>query len=310
MFIASAAFTVILKPAHVWTLLTLNVLVYLVASATSVFDVVVVVVGVTNQDDSTMGYPEKLLRVRLSLGMITTAITQSLVIWRILRLWNRMTYVTTVAWFAVCCIATYGFIIVYWRESGSLEFLYGIYRKLRISFLVALGGLIVGRTYWLSRRMKKLYGPHFRPRAYTCLGAFVDSGFLYTISLLIDLQLRIHVLRILLPQMGGLASTCILYQEAVGRAAQDIDAMMNEATDRTNTTPVLDTIFSTPCVSLQAGPTRTRIPGSDLSSIDPEYNYGSREGDGESGLIGADLHAGEKNQRSRSVVSVITGMPG
>ena len=37
----------------------------------------------------------------------------------------------------------YGFVIAYWRESGTLDFLWGtIYRKLRFSFMAALGALI------------------------------------------------------------------------------------------------------------------------------------------------------------------------
>ena len=40
----------------------------------------------------------------------------------------------------------YGFTIAYWRESGSLNFLYGIYRKLRFSLLAAFGGLVGALT--------------------------------------------------------------------------------------------------------------------------------------------------------------------
>jgi hypothetical protein len=71
--------------------------------------------------------------------------------------------------------------------------------------------LVAGRTYWMSRKLKTLQGPNFETRAYTWLGALyvpcsfklatvltqalpvlsVDGGFLYTIFLLIDLNLRI-----------------------------------------------------------------------------------------------------------------------
>jgi hypothetical protein len=36
----------------------------------------------------------------------------------------------------------YGVVTVYWRESGPLDYMYGIYRKLRFSFMVTFGGLI------------------------------------------------------------------------------------------------------------------------------------------------------------------------
>ena len=77
MFLVSTGFTAILKPAHAWrpwTHLFVNVSVYLVATAASVFDIVVVVVGATDEDDSTLGYPENLLRICLSFGMIATCV--------------------------------------------------------------------------------------------------------------------------------------------------------------------------------------------------------------------------------------------
>ena len=74
MFMASAGFTVILKPVHAWTLFGLNVFIYLVVSAASVFDVIVVVVGAIDEDDSTLGYPDNLLRIRLSLDMVTSCV--------------------------------------------------------------------------------------------------------------------------------------------------------------------------------------------------------------------------------------------
>ena len=74
MFIGSAAFTAILKPVHAWSLFALNVFMYTVVSAAAVFDVVVVVVGATDNDDNNLGYPDNLLRIRLSLGMITSCV--------------------------------------------------------------------------------------------------------------------------------------------------------------------------------------------------------------------------------------------
>jgi type III secretory pathway component EscS len=74
MFIACAAFMAILKPANAWTLLAINVFTYVTVTAASVFDVVVVVVGATDEDDNTLGYPLNLLTIRLSLGMITSCV--------------------------------------------------------------------------------------------------------------------------------------------------------------------------------------------------------------------------------------------
>lgn len=72
--------------------------------------------------------------------------------------------------------------------------------------------LAAGRTYWMSRQLKSQYGPHFRPRTYTFLGALyvpnpfeslmmfpelglphasVDSGMVLTLLLMIDLKLPV-----------------------------------------------------------------------------------------------------------------------
>jgi type III secretory pathway component EscS len=74
MFIACAAFMAILKPANAWTLLAINVFTYVTVTAASVFDVVVVVVGATDEDDNTLGYPLNLLIIRLSIGIITSCV--------------------------------------------------------------------------------------------------------------------------------------------------------------------------------------------------------------------------------------------
>jgi hypothetical protein len=65
---------IILKPAHAWTLFGLDVFIYLAVSAASVFDVIVVVVGATDESDNMLGYPENLLRIRLSLDMVTSCV--------------------------------------------------------------------------------------------------------------------------------------------------------------------------------------------------------------------------------------------
>lgn len=73
--------------------------------------------------------------------------------------------------------------------------------------------LTAGRTYWMSKQLKTLYGPYFRPRSYTFLGVWyvpnsfeslqrcsltlsflfrsVDSGMVLTVTLTADLELSI-----------------------------------------------------------------------------------------------------------------------
>ena len=63
-----------LKPAHTWALFGLNTFVYSMASAASVFDIVVVVVGATDEDGDELGYPDSLLRIRLTFGMILACV--------------------------------------------------------------------------------------------------------------------------------------------------------------------------------------------------------------------------------------------
>jgi hypothetical protein len=74
MFIVSVVIIFMLKPAHTWTLFILNMFVYLMASAASVFDIVVVVVGAPHKDDTTLGYPDNLLKIRMTFGMILACV--------------------------------------------------------------------------------------------------------------------------------------------------------------------------------------------------------------------------------------------
>lgn len=77
MFIASAGFTVILKPTNFCILFTINMAIYLVASAATVFDLVIVVIGATDDDHSTLrvGYPDHLAKIRMLLGLIVTYVS-------------------------------------------------------------------------------------------------------------------------------------------------------------------------------------------------------------------------------------------
>ncbi|KAJ2912792.1 hypothetical protein MD484_g7617, partial [Candolleomyces efflorescens] len=198
--------------------------------------------GATDEDDSNLGYPDHLLRIRLSLDMITSAFIQ-------------------------CLVVGAGI-----RNTGSY-------------LMVFVPDMEVPST------VEEEDVCRFCGLVCYLLHDGIDGGLLFTIFLLIDLELRIHIIRSLLPQMAGLASTCILYQETLGKAARDIGAAACDPRDEINATPVLDTIFSTPGVSLQARETLTRITNSeqDLTSIDLEYNNDSHINGGgrDSGLLGA-----------------------
>ncbi|KAF9531303.1 hypothetical protein CPB83DRAFT_848813 [Crepidotus variabilis] len=98
-----------------------------------------------------------------------------------------------------------------------------IYLVLTVSLNVILTALAAGRIWWLSRKAKPLLDPGLLQRYSGTIGILIESGFIYTFYVVLDLALHFNqtgtlVLDAGLIQVVGIMPTLIIAQVGLGRA--------------------------------------------------------------------------------------------
>ncbi|KAF5340267.1 hypothetical protein D9611_007826 [Ephemerocybe angulata] len=257
LFAACLWVSCILKPTHRWLLRGTSIAVYLVSTVSLIYDLVMTCLdvksgGAVRLYRLSMGGDAVFLKSRMSLFVVMSAFTESLVVWRLYRLWTKAEWGSSIAGGLNIAIVGCGLFLVHWKgPRTTLDFQYDLYRWISFAFATVLALLIAGRTYWMSNRLRVLYGSQVRPRTYTWLGAFIDGGALFVLFRLADLAAgNVHIIRPMLPQIAAITATLIVFQEVLGKASQDISVAARNIEDGRQS-PILDTLFSTPGVSLQ-----------------------------------------------------------
>lgn len=182
------------------------------------------------------------LRPKYWFYVTNNAIADSLLLYRCFVVWEFKKRVAILPVLILLGVTGCGYVL----EGSSSKFFDKSYIYLVMTFglNVTLTGLTAGRIWWLKRKAHLILNNGLLQRYNATITILIESGFLYSVYIILDLALRnTNIVNTILDagliQVVGIMPTLIIVQVSLERAVHDIEAqdttVQQEASKRAST---------------------------------------------------------------------------